>query len=47
MMQSNTAVQSVTGAEKVRILDFMRSLSPNVDIDEDGVVTKRQQVGGD
>ncbi len=41
MMQTNTSVRSSTGAEKEHVLNFMRELSPNVLIDEEGVITKK------
>lgn len=40
-LQANTSVNLLEGAEKQRVLEEMRAMSPNVVIDEEGVVTRR------
>lgn len=39
--QEDCAVRLHSGSEKTRVLEYMRSISPNVDIDEEGFVTKK------
>ena len=39
--QSNCRVTKAEGAEKERILDYMRSISPETVIDEEGYITKQ------
>ena len=39
-LQSNCSVSLQTGAEKERVLSYMRSISPGVVIDQDGFITK-------
>ena len=40
-LQANTSVSLLEGTEKRRVLEQMRAMSPNVVIDEEGVVTRR------
>lgn len=40
-VQSGCRTKAVLGDEKIRILDYMQSISPGVVIDQDGYVTKR------
>ena len=40
-IQSDSKVDLAYGTEKDRILTYMRELSPNVSIDEEGFVQKR------
>ena len=38
-LQSGSAVKMLHDAEATRLIDYMRSISPNVSIDDDGYVT--------
>lgn len=40
-IQKNCYTSLVEGAEKKRILNFLSSLSPNVNIDDNGIITKK------
>ncbi len=39
MQCRNMKVFTLSGSEKERLLKYMRSLSPEVQIDEDGIIT--------
>jgi poly-gamma-glutamate synthesis protein (capsule biosynthesis protein) len=41
-MVQNYSIHTLEGDEKDRLLGYMRSLSPKVEIDDDGYVTKRE-----
>jgi hypothetical protein len=40
-MVQSYGVYTLEGEEKAGLLEYMRSLSPKVEIDDDGYVTKR------
>lgn len=41
MLQSGCRVAALDGAEKARVLEALRSWSPNASVDGDGIITKR------
>jgi poly-gamma-glutamate synthesis protein (capsule biosynthesis protein) len=40
-LQSGCTVRKLDGADADRLLDYMRSISPNVNIDDEGYVTPK------